>query len=142
MLLHLYIFIFSLIVINCAIITEFGTYINPNPRKYSKCESSDLIKLSNCCNDVLLKLDECKPNDLACECCALQSINQECYNLCPGNPSTNFLTVLLNDCHSLKDVNACSLPFKKGYDEPVPKKSPVEKNKVEDELTETTKKSN
>ncbi|EMG47061.1 hypothetical protein G210_2662 [Candida maltosa Xu316] len=87
--------------------------MNPNPRKIPQCQPNDLVKLSTCCNDLLHKLDECKPDDLACECCALQSINQDCYGLCPGNPSTNFLTVLLSDCSHLNDVNACSLPFKK-----------------------------
>lgn len=92
---------------------EFGTYMNPNPRKIPQCQANDLIKLSSCCNDLLHQLDQCKPDDLACECCALQLINQDCYHLCPGNPLTNFLTVLLLDCSQLSDVNACSLPFKK-----------------------------
>ncbi|KAI5965804.1 uncharacterized protein KGF55_001167 [Candida pseudojiufengensis] len=98
--------------------------MNPNPRKSSlssKCEPNDLVKLSACCNDILSKLDECKPNDLACECCALQSINQECYHLCPGNPNTNFLSVLLSDCKVMSEINACSIPFKKEDPEP-PKK--------------------
>ncbi|KAK6199506.1 uncharacterized protein RJT21DRAFT_47658 [Scheffersomyces amazonensis] len=92
---------------------EYGSYVNPNPRPYEKCPTDDLIKLSGCCNDVLTKLDDCKADDLACECCALQSIKQECYHLCPGNPSANFLSVLLDDCGALNDVNACSIPFKK-----------------------------
>lgn len=95
---------------------EFGTYMNPNPRKIPQCQANDLIKLSSCCNDLLHQLDQCKPDDLACECCALQLINQDCYHLCPGNPLTNFLTVLLLDCSQLSDVNACSLPFKKTDD--------------------------
>ncbi|KAI5957876.1 hypothetical protein CANMA_004387 [Candida margitis] len=103
---------------------EYGTYMNPKPRKTAKCEPNDLVKLSTCCNDVLSKLDECKPNDLACECCALQSIDDECYHLCPGNPNTNFLTVLLSDCAEMNEVNACSLPFKKEDPEP-PRKSIV-----------------
>ena len=103
---------------------EYGTYMNPNPRKTAKCEPNDLVKLSTCCNDVLSKLDECKPNDLACECCAFQSIDDECYHLCPGNPNTNFLTVLLLDCAEMNEVNACSLPFKKEDPEP-PRKSIV-----------------
>lgn len=92
---------------------EFGTYMNPNPRKIPQCQANDLVKLSSCCDDLLHQLDQCKPDDLACECCALQLINQDCYHLCPGNPLTNFLTVLLLDCSQLSDVNACSLPFKK-----------------------------
>lgn len=103
---------------------EYGTYLNPNPRRTTKCEPNDLVKLSTYCNDVLSKLDECKPNDLACECCALQSIDDECYHLCPGNPNTNFLTVLLLDCAEMNEVNACSLPFKKEDPEP-PRKSIV-----------------
>lgn len=97
---------------------EYGTYLNPNPRPFEKCDAQDLIKLSNCCNDVLSRLDDCRADDLACECCALQSMKQECYNLCSGNPSNNFLTVLYNDCASLSDVNACSLPFKKNDETP------------------------
>ncbi|CAK9441348.1 uncharacterized protein LODBEIA_P52160 [Lodderomyces beijingensis] len=98
---------------------EYGTYVNPNPRKpSSKCDPKDLAKLSTCCNDVLSKLDECKPDDLACECCALQSIDQECYQLCPGNPNTNFLAVLLSDCSQMSEINACAIPFKKEDPEP------------------------
>lgn len=93
--------------------TEYGSYVNPHPRPYESCTAPDLIKLSSCCNEVLSKLDDCKADDLACECCALQSLKPECFNLCPGNPSNNFLTVLFQDCHSLNDINACSLPFKK-----------------------------
>lgn len=92
---------------------QYDTYSNPNPRPYSKCDAHDLIKLSACSNEVLTRLDDCKPDDLACECCALQSIDQSCYNLCPNNPSNNFLSVLFDDCASLNDVNACGLPFKK-----------------------------
>ncbi|KAK6455070.1 uncharacterized protein RJT20DRAFT_54591 [Scheffersomyces xylosifermentans] len=92
---------------------EYGSYINPNPRPYKRCDANDLIKLSGCCNDVLSKLDDCKADDLACECCALQTIKQECYHLCPGNPSANFLTVLYDDCSELNEINACALPFKK-----------------------------
>ncbi|KAI5955074.1 hypothetical protein KGF54_001635 [Candida jiufengensis] len=112
-------------------LSEYGTYMNPNPRKNSlssKCEPNDLVKLSSCCNDILSKLDECKPNDLACECCALQSINQECYHLCPGNPNTNFLTVLLSDCKEMNKINACSLPFKKEDSQPPRKHTIVEDN--------------
>lgn len=92
---------------------EHASYKNPHPRPYDKCDANDLIKLSGCCNDVLAKLDDCKAGDLACECCALQSMDLACYSLCPGNPSTNFLSVLFHDCSELNDVNACNLPFKK-----------------------------
>lgn len=94
-------------------VNKYDSYVNPNPRPYDTCNAQDLIKLSNCCNEVLNKLDDCKANDLACECCALQSMDKNCYNLCPNNPSNNFLTVLFNDCASLNDINACGLPFKK-----------------------------
>lgn len=96
-----------------AAFSESGSYRNPNPRPYDDCEAADLIHLSACCNDVLSSLDDCKAGDLACECCALQSMDRECYNLCPGNPSANFLSVLLTDCVPLNDVNACNIPFKK-----------------------------
>lgn len=95
--------------------SEFGSYVNPNPRPSKKCPPNDLIKLSACCNEVLSKLDDCKPDDLACECCALQSIKQECYHICPDNPSANFLSVLYEDCAELSEINACALPFKKDY---------------------------
>lgn len=92
---------------------ETGSYVNPNPRPYDNCAAADLIQLSVCCNDVLASLDDCKAGDLACECCALQSMDRKCYNLCPGNPSASFLSVLLADCEPLNDVNACNIPFKK-----------------------------
>lgn len=92
---------------------EIGSYVNPNPRPYKKCSAQDLVTLSGCCNDALIGLNVCKSDDLACECCALQSIKSECYSLCPGNPSANFLSVLMSDCALLNEVNACSLPFKK-----------------------------
>ncbi|GEQ69864.1 hypothetical protein JCM33374_g3539 [Metschnikowia sp. JCM 33374] len=94
-------------------IVENTSYKNLNPRPYDNCEANDLIKLSACCNDVLADLDDCKAGDLACECCALQSMDSACYSLCPGNPSTNFLAVLFDDCSSLNDVNACNIPFKR-----------------------------
>lgn len=96
-----------------ATLPETGSYKNPHPRPYERCDANDLIKLSGCCNEVLARLDDCKAEDLACECCALQHMDTDCYNLCPGNPSTNFLTVLFDDCAPLNDVNACNLPFKK-----------------------------
>lgn len=105
-------FLFVLVTVVVAS-SEFGSYQNPHPRPAAQCDNADLAKLSQCCSDVLEMLDDCKANDLACECCALQSMDQLCYHLCPGNPSTNFLTVLLNDCAPLNDVNACNLPFKK-----------------------------
>lgn len=110
---------------------EGGTYVNPNPRLYDNCEVQDLVQLSACCNDVLSKLDDCKANDLACECCALQSMKKECYGLCPGNPSNNFLTALFDDCESLNDVNACNLPFKK--DDSIPIENTKRKKYQEEE---------
>ena len=98
---------------SAAAFTEIGTYKNPNPRPYNNCDAADLIRLSTCCNDVLSYLDDCNAGDLACECCALQSMDHGCYNLCAGNPATNFLSVLLDDCVPLNDVNACNIPFKK-----------------------------
>lgn len=118
-------FVWILYIINGVFserITEYGSYVNPHPRPYERCTAPDLIKLSSCCNDVLSKLDDCKADDLACECCALQSLKQECFNLCPGNPSNNFLTVLFLDCQALNDINACSLPFKKSDSLPSKKK--------------------
>lgn len=94
-------------------VVENASYKNLNPRPYDNCEANDLIKLSACCNDVLADLDDCKAGDLACECCALQSMDRGCYNLCPGNPLTNFLAVLFDDCSALNDVNACNIPFKR-----------------------------
>lgn len=102
------------------------TYKNTNPRPYDNCEAADLIKLSACCNDVLADLDDCKAGDLACECCALQSMDRACYSLCPGNPLTNFLAVLFADCSALNDVNACNIPFKKADGEPEPYGQPRE----------------
>ncbi|RLV90696.1 putative GPI-anchored protein 43 [Spathaspora sp. JA1] len=130
---------FPLVVaaVSTSSLNEYGTYVNPNPRPVNKCDANDLIKLSGCCNDVLKKLDECKADDLACECCALQSIEQECYHLCPGNPSTNFLTVLLNDCVELSEINACSLPFKKD-DDSIPKINKKKKNKSVDDAEDST----
>ncbi|WEJ96913.1 hypothetical protein PSN45_004458 [Yamadazyma tenuis] len=124
-------FVFLLGCVTSSKNLEFGTYVNPNPRPYERCSSPDLIKLSSCCNVVLTKLDDCKANDLACECCALQSIQQECFNICPGNPSTNFLTVLYQDCAPLNDINACSLPFKKSNE--LPQKTQRLKEKFEND---------
>lgn len=93
--------------------SEAGSYRNPHPRPYEKCEASDLVKLTACCNEVLAKLDDCKPDDLACECCALQSMDPDCYNLCPENPSVDFLSVLNDDCAELNHVNSCNMPFQK-----------------------------
>ncbi|PVH14034.1 uncharacterized protein CXQ87_002157 [Candidozyma duobushaemuli] len=92
---------------------EYGSYKNPHPRPLHKCDNSDIAMLAACSNQVLAQLDDCKANDLACECCALQSMDPKCHNLCPGNPNANFLTVLVNDCAPLNDINACNLPFKK-----------------------------
>lgn len=130
-------FILLIIVILVSVkgdrISEYGSYVNPHPRPYERCSSQELIKLSNCCNEILVKLDDCKSDDKACECCALQQMNVECYNLCPGNPSNNFLTVLFDDCRDLNDINACALPFKKhdGLPKVQPKKEIEEpKNSV------------
>lgn len=106
-------YLHSTVVLARIVDPEFGTYLNPNPRKYPQCQANDLVKLSSCCNELLHKLDQCKSDDLACECCALQLIDRDCYHLCPGNPLTNFLTVLLQDCAQLSEINACALPFKK-----------------------------
>lgn len=91
--------------------TEFGAYVNPNPKNI--CEGEELEILTVCASEVLSKLDECKPDDLACECCALQSMKRDCYGLCPNTASGNFLAVLYDDCETMNDVNACNLPFKK-----------------------------
>lgn len=91
--------------------TEFGSYVNPNPKNI--CEGEELETLTVCASEVLSKLDECKPDDLACECCALQSMKRDCYGLCPNTASGNFLAVLYDDCETMNDVNACNLPFKK-----------------------------
>lgn len=80
-------------------------------------------RLNTCANDVLAKLDDCKADDLACECCALQSLSRDCYGLCPGSPSGSFLSVLYSDCEPLNDVNACGLPFKKADGDNIPGKS-------------------
>jgi len=90
---------------------EFGAYVNPNPKNI--CEGEELDTLATCASEVLAKLDECKPDDLACECCALQSMKRDCYGLCPNTASGNFLAVLYDDCETMNDVNACNLPFKK-----------------------------
>ncbi|ODQ57206.1 hypothetical protein WICANDRAFT_65465 [Wickerhamomyces anomalus NRRL Y-366-8] len=90
---------------------EFGAYVNPNPKNI--CEGEELDTLTTCASEVLAKLDECKPDDLACECCALQSMKRDCYGLCPNTASGNFLAVLYDDCETMNDVNACNLPFKK-----------------------------
>ncbi|CDR40816.1 CYFA0S05e04808g1_1 [Cyberlindnera fabianii] len=91
--------------------SEFGAYVNPNPKNI--CEGDELDTLTLCASEVLAKLDECKPDDLACECCALQSMKRDCYGLCPNTQSGNFLAVLYDDCETMNDVNACNLPFKK-----------------------------
>ena len=121
-LLTLLLYLQSIVALARIIDPEFGTYLNPNPRKYPQCQANDLVKLSSCCNELLHKLDQCKSDDLACECCALQLIDRDCYHLCPGNPLTNFLTVLLQDCAQLSEINACALPFKKTDDLLVDKK--------------------
>lgn len=129
----IYTLLHTCVVANMASL-EQGSYVNPNPRQYENCEVQDLVQLSECCNDVLNKLDECKANDLACECCALQSMKQECYGLCPGNPSNNFLTTLFDDCATLNDVNACSLPFKKDDSIPIP----IDSKEVDNDIDDST----
>lgn len=91
--------------------TEFGSYVNPSPKNI--CQGEELETLTACASEVLRKLDECKPDDLACECCSLQSMKRDCYGLCPNTASGNFLAVLYDDCETMNDINACSLPFKK-----------------------------
>lgn len=108
-----FVFYASLCLAAEKVLFEHSSYKNSNPRPYDNCEANDLIKLSACCNDVLADLDDCKAGDLACECCALQMMDPACYSLCPGNPSTNFLSVLFADCAALNDVNACNIPFKR-----------------------------
>lgn len=92
---------------------EYGTYRNPNPLPQDVCDSKDLIKLNSCSNEMLGRLQQCKANDRACECCALQSLKPACFDLCPGSPASSLLAVIIQDCESLSDVNACDLPFKK-----------------------------
>lgn len=109
---------------------EYGSYVNPNPRPYQRCEAEDLIKLSACFNDILSKLDICVADDLACECCALQQIDQGCFHLCPTNPSANFLNTLVNDCSGLNDVNACSLSFAKYSPRRRPSLAPIQEDSI------------
>ncbi|KAI0464178.1 hypothetical protein LJB42_001781 [Komagataella kurtzmanii] len=77
-----------------------------------KCNNQDLAVLNHCAKEVLKKLDQCGPDDLACECCALQSLKHVCYELCSDSFSSNFLNVLYEDCEPFKEVNACSFQFK------------------------------
>ncbi|CEP20360.1 unnamed protein product [Cyberlindnera jadinii] len=91
--------------------SEFGAYVNPSPKNI--CDGEEFEMLTFCASEVLSRLDECKPDDLACECCALQSMKRDCHGLCPNTPSGNFLAVLYDDCETMNDVNACNLPFKK-----------------------------
>lgn len=93
--------------------SEYGSYRNPNPLPQDVCESKDLIKLNSCSNEMLGRLQQCKANDRACECCALQSLKPSCFELCPGSPASNLLTVIIDDCAELGEVNACDLPFMK-----------------------------
>lgn len=92
--------------------TEHGSYVNLNPNTYEICPPESLVTLNSCSNILLDLLDQCIPDDNACACCALQSIDQTCYSLCPSQPSSLFLAVLTQDCKPLNDVNACNLPFK------------------------------
>lgn len=99
------------VVISITDADEFGAYVNPNSKNV--CEGEELEMLTICASEVLSKLDECKPDDLACECCALQSMKGDCHGLCPNTPSGNLLALLHDDCETMNDVNACNLPFKK-----------------------------
>lgn len=105
---------------------EIGSYKNPHPRLLHSCDNTDIAMLAACSNQVLAQLNDCKANDLACECCALQSMDPKCNNLCPGDPNANFLTVMVKDCADLNDVNACNLPFKKNDGDPRPQKFVVD----------------
>lgn len=89
---------------------EYGSYRNPNPLPQDICDAKDLIKLNSCSNEILGHLQQCKANDKACECCALQLLKPTCFELCPGSPASNLLSVIIEDCESLRDVNACDLP--------------------------------
>lgn len=97
----------------CALESEYGFYVNPNPRASLQCSPEDMARLAACAAEVLLRLEECVPDDLACECCALQSMQQECFGLCAGLLHASDLAVLYDDCELLNDVNACGLPFRK-----------------------------
>lgn len=104
-------------------------------------EGQELEQLNLCASLVLAKLDDCKADDLACECCALQSLSRNCYGLCPGSPSGSFLSVLYDDCEALNDVNACGLPFKKSDGHPpqkLTKKEAVKGSKSPDVVVKST----
>lgn len=87
---------------------EHGSYLT----QYSnECSNKDLAALNDCADYLLELLDQCIPNDKACSCCAFQSLDEHCYSLCPLDPSSLYLAVLMNECEPLEDVDACSLPF-------------------------------
>ncbi|CCH44916.1 putative secreted protein [Wickerhamomyces ciferrii] len=102
-------------------INEFDAHVNSNPKNI--CEGEELDALATCATKYLAKLDECKPDDQACECCAVQSMNRDCYGLCPNTESGNFLAGLYDNCETYtmaKGVDPCNLPFKK-YDSRIAK---------------------
>jgi hypothetical protein len=91
-------------------VTDFGANVNANMKNI--CDGGELEMLTICAREVLGKLDDCKPNDSACECCALQSMKRDCLGLCPNTVSGNFLVVLYDDCKTMNDGNVCDLSFK------------------------------
>ncbi|ANZ76456.1 BA75_04171T0 [Komagataella pastoris] len=98
---------------------------------HGKCNNQDLAVLNHCAKEVLRKLDQCGPDDLACECCALQSLKHVCYELCSDSFSSNFLNVLYEDCEPFTEVNACSFQFKEeDYTAMSPKKYKKNKNSI------------
>lgn len=104
--------IYSILLVPILAGNEHGSYVNLNPHTYDKCPPEDLMTLNNCCCYLLDLLEQCIPDDEACACCALQSIDNDCYLLCPSHPSSLYLAVLMEDCKPLNDVNACNLPFR------------------------------
>jgi hypothetical protein len=91
-------------------VAGFGPDLNASTKNI--CDGEELEMLTICAREVLGKLDDCKPNDLVCECCALQSMKRDCLGLCPNTVSGNFLVVLYDDCETMNDVNVCNLSFK------------------------------
>ncbi|OBA25496.1 hypothetical protein HANVADRAFT_3698, partial [Hanseniaspora valbyensis NRRL Y-1626] len=51
---------------------EYGSYSFTQDSLICSEENTQI--LSECASEILAKLDTCKPDDLACECCALQSL--------------------------------------------------------------------
>lgn len=77
------------------------------------CSEEDTQILSECASEILAKLDTCKPDDLACECCALQSLNRVCFDACHTSLSSSYFSVIMKDCESMSDVDACDVLVKK-----------------------------